>query len=68
MTQRTRIIISNVLIGVSIVCIVTFVVQHFMTPPRPFWHEDLAWIGLVCATVSRVVRGRPRRRAIQNLG
>jgi hypothetical protein len=67
MTQRTRNIIANVLLGVSILFIVGFLAQHFMTPPRPSWHKDLAWLGLASVSASELVRGRLRRRAMQNL-
>ena len=67
MTQRTRNIIEYVLIGVSILCVVTFVVQHFMTSPRPSWHRDLVWLALAFVIASGVVRGRTRR-ARQNAG
>ncbi|HEY4216462.1 MAG TPA: hypothetical protein VGM67_04960 [Gemmatimonadaceae bacterium] len=67
MTQRTRNIIANILIGVSILCIVTFVVQHFMTTPRPPWHKDLAWLAIAFVIASDLARGsRRRRRAMQN--
>ncbi len=66
MTQRTRNIIANVLIVVSVFCIVTFVVQHFMTTPRPTWHRDLASLALGFVIASELVRGRRRRRAMQN--
>lgn len=58
MTQRTRNIIANVLLGVSFLFVVTFLVQHFMTPPRPAWHTDMVWLGLAAATAARIVRGR----------
>ena len=66
MTQRTRSIIANIVLGVSLLFIVAFVVQHFMTPPHPSWHKDLPWLALAFVSVSEVVRGR-RRRAMQNL-
>ena len=61
MTQRTRNILEYVLIGMSILCVVTFVVQHFMTTPRPSWHRDLAWLALAFVIASGIVRGRVRR-------
>lgn len=67
MIQRTRIITANVLLGVSVLFIVAFVVQHFQTPPRPSWHKDLAWLALAFAIASEPLRGRARRRAMQNL-
>jgi hypothetical protein len=67
MTQRTRTIIANILLGVSILFIVAFLAQHFMTPPRPSWHKDLVWLGLASVSASELVRGRRRRRAMQNL-
>ena len=68
MSQRARSIIALTLIGVSLLMIVTFVVQHFMTPPRPSWHKDLPWLGLAFAILARLVRGRPSvRRDAQNL-
>jgi hypothetical protein len=63
MNQRARIIIANILLGLSIVCIVAFLVEHFMTPPRPFWHKDLAWLALAFVIASGVVRGRSGRHA-----
>lgn len=66
MTQRTRNIIANVLIVVSIFCIVTFVVQHFMTTPRPSWHRDMVWLALAFVIAADIVRGRLRRRATPN--
>jgi len=65
MIQRTRNIIANTLLGVSILCIVAFVAQRLMTAPRPPWHKDLAWLGLASVTASEIVRGRMRRRAMQ---
>lgn len=67
MTQRTRTIIANLLLGASILFIVAFLAQHFMTPARPSWHKDLAWLGLASVSASEIVRGRFRRRAMQNL-
>ena len=67
MTQRPRSIIANILVGVSILFIVAFLAQHFMTGSRPSWHKDLAWLGLASVTASELVRGRRRRRATQNL-
>lgn len=67
MTQRTRNIIANTLVGMSILMIVTFLVQHFMTPPRPSWHKDLVWLALASVIASEPVRGRRRRRAMQNV-
>jgi hypothetical protein len=64
MTQRTRNIIANVLLGVSILLIAAFVAQHFMTPLRPSWHTDLAWLGIASMIASRLVRGRASRRAM----
>ena len=66
MTQRTRNIIANVLLGVAVLFIVAFVAQRFMTPPRPSWHKDLPWLGLASVTASELARGR-RRRAMQSL-
>jgi hypothetical protein len=65
MTQRTRNIIANILLGVGVLFIVAFVVQHFMASPRPSWHTDLPWLGLAAVIGSEVVRGR-RRRAMQS--
>ena len=67
MTQPTRNTIANVLLGVSILFIVAFLAQHFMTPPHPSWHKDLAWLGLASVSASELVRGRLRRRTMQNL-
>jgi hypothetical protein len=66
MTQRTRNIIANVLIGMSILMVVTFVAQHFMTTPRPPWHRDLAFSALAVVIASELVRGRSRWRATQS--
>ena len=65
MTQRTGNIIANFLIGASVLFIIAFVTQHFMTPPRPSWHKDLAWLALASAIASELVRGR-RGRVMQN--
>ena len=65
MTQRTRNIIANIVLGVGVLFIIAFVAQHFMTPPRPSWHTDLPWLGLASVIASEVVRGR-RRRAMQS--
>ena len=67
MTQRTRNIIANVLLGVSILFIVAFVVQHFMAPPRPSWHKDLVWLAIASVIASDLVRGRLWRWAMQKL-
>jgi hypothetical protein len=66
MTQRTRNIIANVLLGVGILTVVVFVATHFMTPPRPSWRKDMIYLGLAFVIASRPVRGR-RQRAMQNL-
>jgi hypothetical protein len=66
MTQRMRNIIANALIGVSILCIVAFTAQHFMTLPRPSWHKDLVWLAIAFVIASDLARGR-RRRARQDL-
>jgi hypothetical protein len=58
MTQRTRNIIANILLGVTILLIVAFVVQHFMAPPPPSWHKDLVGLGLASTIASDLVRGR----------
>lgn len=60
MTQRTRNIIAGVFLGVSVLMIIAFVVQHFMTP-RPSWHKELPWLALAFVSVSGIVRGRARR-------
>ena len=65
MTQRTRTIIANVLIGVSVLLVIAFLTEHFMSESRPSWHKDLAWLALACTIASEIVRGR-RRRAMQN--
>ncbi len=62
MTQQTRNVIANVLLGVSFLMVVAFVVQHFMTSPHPSWHKDLVWLALAIVIASDVVRGRLRRR------
>ncbi|HEY4131705.1 MAG TPA: hypothetical protein VGM50_13890 [Gemmatimonadaceae bacterium] len=61
MTQRTRNIIANVFIGISILMVVAFVVQHFTSPPRPTWHKELASLALAFVIASEIVRGRVRR-------
>jgi hypothetical protein len=66
MTQRKRSTMANVLLGVSILCIGAFVVQHFMPSTVQTWHKDLAWLALAFATASEVARGRLRRRAMSN--
>jgi hypothetical protein len=66
MTQRTRKIVELLLIGLSILCIVMFVAQHFMNSPRPSWHRDLAWLALAFVFAAETVRGR-RRRRMRNL-
>jgi hypothetical protein len=66
MTQRTRNIIANVLLGVGILTIVVFVASHFMTPARPSWRKDLVWLGIASVIASGPVRGR-RQRTMQNL-
>jgi hypothetical protein len=65
MTQRTRNIVANILVGVSILLIVAFLAQRLMTAPRPSWHKDLAWLALASVIASELVRGR-RRRAMEN--
>ena len=60
MTQRTRNIIANVLIGLAVLFLVEFVVQHFMAP-RPSWHNDLVGWALAFVIASDLVRGRLRR-------
>jgi hypothetical protein len=62
MTQRTRSIIANALVGVSVFFVVAFLVRHFMTPPRPPWTKDVAWLALASIIASEIVRGRRRRR------
>jgi hypothetical protein len=66
MTQRTRNIIANILVGVSILCVVAFIAQHYMTLPRPSWHKDLAWLAIAFVIASDLARGR-RRRTMRNL-
>ncbi len=60
MNQQTRNIIANFLLGVTILFAVVFVVQHFMTPPRPSWHKDMAWLALASVMASELARGRRR--------
>ena len=64
MTQRTRNIIANVLLGVTVLLIVEFVRQHFMAAPHPSWHNDLPWLALAFVIASDLVRGRLRRRTM----
>ncbi|MEO7041491.1 MAG: hypothetical protein ABI035_04450 [Gemmatimonadaceae bacterium] len=61
MTQRTRNIIANALLGLTVLFAVTFVVQHFMTQTRPYWHNDLVWLALASVIASDLVRGRFQR-------
>ncbi len=65
MTQRTRNIVANILLVVSILFVVAFLAQRFMTPPRPSWHKDLVWLGLAAVIAAEIVRGRTRRRTAQ---
>jgi hypothetical protein len=65
MTQQTRNIIANTMLGVGILTVVVFGVTHFMTPARPPWRKDMVYLGLAAVIASRPVRGR-RRGAIQN--
>jgi hypothetical protein len=66
MTQHTRDVTANSLLGVSMLLVLTFVAQHFMTSPRSSWHEDLPYIALAFVSASELVRGRMRRRAVQD--
>ena len=63
MTQRTRNVIADVLLGVTVLFAVEFVVQHFSSPPRPSWHNDLVGWALAFVIASDLVRGRVRRRS-----
>ena len=65
MPPGQRNVIANVMIGVSIILIVTFLVQHFMSP-RPAGHRDMAWLALAFVIASEIVRGRRRRRVMEN--
>jgi hypothetical protein len=65
MTQRTRNIIANILLGASIVTVIVFVVTHFTSPARPPWRRDLVFLGLAAAGAVGPVRGRHWRRAMQ---
>ena len=58
MTQQTRRMLANVLLGVSLLCILAFVIQHFMTSPRPAWHNYLVWVALACTWAAHFARGR----------
>jgi hypothetical protein len=68
MTQRTRNIMANVLLGVAVLTVVVFIATHFMSPARPSWRRDLVFLGLACVIASRPVRGGPRRGTAQSLG
>jgi hypothetical protein len=61
MTQRTRNIIANVMVGVTILLLVAFVTAHFMSASRPAWRKELPWLALAFVTASEIVRGRRRR-------
>jgi hypothetical protein len=61
MTQRTRNIIANVLLGVGILTVLVFVAGHFMSDARPAWRKDMVFLGLAAASASRLVRGRARQ-------
>jgi hypothetical protein len=63
MTQRTRNIMANVLLGVGILTVVVFTATHFMSAARPTWRRDMVWLGLASVIVSRYVRGRRWREA-----
>jgi CHASE2 domain-containing sensor protein len=63
MNHGTRNAIAIVSISAAIVCVIAFVVQHFM-PARPSWHKDLPWLALTFVIVSEIVR-RQRRRSRQ---
>ena len=65
MNQRTRNIIANVLLGVAMIFVVVFIVQHFMTPPHPSWHGDMVMLALASVIASDLARGRGRRRTMQ---
>ena len=67
MSQRTRTITVLVLIGICIACLATFVVQHFMTSPRPSWHKELPWLALAFVSAAELARGSRRRRAMRRL-
>jgi hypothetical protein len=64
MTQRTRNIIANVLLGAGALAVVVFTATHFMSGARPSWRRDMVWLGVAAVIVSRYVRGR-RWRAVQ---
>lgn len=66
MTQQTRNTIANFLLGMSMLLIVAFVAQHFMTS-RPSWHDDLVWTAVAVMALSRIVRGRQRARATHDV-
>ena len=57
MTERTRRLIANALVGVAFLIIILFVVTHFtMTPPRPAWRREMVWSALVVLIAARLVR------------
>ena len=60
MSQRTRDIIANVLLGAGALIVIVFIVTHFMAQPRPSWRNDMLWIGLACLIIARPMRGRRR--------
>jgi hypothetical protein len=64
MTQRTRNIIANVLLGAGILTVIVFIVTHFMTSPRPPWRRDISFLALAFVILSGAVRGR--RRAMKD--
>ena len=61
MSQRTRTVFEIVLIGMCFFCIATFVVQHFMTSPRPGWHKELPYLALSFAFAAPLRNSRRRR-------
>jgi len=68
MSQPTRIVFEVVLLGLCLFCVATFVVQHFMTSPRPSWHKELPNLALLFAFASTLVRSFRRRRARRMVG
>lgn len=65
MTQRTRDITANSLLCVGALLVLAFVAEHYLTSPRPSWHHDLPFLALAFVMAAELVRGRLRRRAME---
>jgi hypothetical protein len=66
MTQRTRKLVANALLGVGILTVVVFIAGHYMSAARPAWRKDMVFLGLASMSISRLVRGG-RQTAMQGL-